>query len=199
MKLTILAQSVLCCSLIASIAQAAPPRSVDARTLDVAGVTTGMDYDQVVAALAGHFQVPPSEIKADPFPSENVVTHTKLPSTVSFSKDGTQVTVHFEGRVPVDPVRPLVAWLIRYEVPWTPENAKQMAQAATGKYGIQSNAPNTLPMQWCSHPSTNTGIGCTAGEARLELSQVALSLTDPAWQAARIRLVQERQAVRPKL
>lgn len=199
MKLTILVESVLCCSLLASLAQAAPPRSVDPRTLDVAGVTTGMDYGQVVAALAGHFQVPPSEIKADPFPGENIVTHTKLPSTVSFTKDGTHVTVHFEGRVPVDPAHPLVAWLISYEVPWTPENAKQMAQAAIGKYGIQSNAPNTLPMQWCSHPNANTGIGCPANEARLELSQVALSLTDQAWQAARIKLVQDRQAVRPKL
>lgn len=158
-----------------------------------------MDYNQVVAALAGHFQVPPSEIKTDPFPGENIVTHTKLPSTVSFSKDGTQVTVHFEGRVPVDPARPLVAWLISYEVPWTAENAKQMAQAATGKYGVQSNAPNALPMQWCSHPNANTGIGCPLNEARVELSQVALSLTDPAWQAARIKFVQDRQAVRPKL
>ncbi len=189
----------LCCLSLASVAQAAPPRSIDARTLDVAGVTTGMDYDQVVTALAAHFQVSASEIKPDPFPSENIVTHTKLPSTASYKKDGTQVTVHFEGRVPVDPARPLAAWLVSYEVPWTPENAAQMAQAATAKYGLNSNAPNVLPMQWCSHPSTNTGIGCTAGEARLELSQVALSLTDPAWQAARIRLVQERQAVRPKL
>ena len=199
MKLMKLTGSVLCCLGLASLAQAAPPRSVDARTLDVAGVTTGMDYEQVAAALAGHFQVPVSEIKADPFPSENIVTHTKLPSTVSYKKDGTQVTVHFEGRVPVDPAHPLVAWLISYEVPWTPENAVQMAQAATAKYGLHSNAPNTLPMQWCSHPNANTGIGCSAGEARLELSQVALSLTDPAWQAARIKFVQDRQAVRPKL
>ena len=199
MKLSILTQGVLCCSLLAFPARAAPPRSVDARTLDVAGVATGMDYDQVVAALAGHFQVPPSEIKADPFPGENIVTHTKLPSTVSFKKDGTEVTVHFEGRVPVDAAHPLVAWLISYEVPWSPGNAAQMTQAATAKYGTQSNAPNTLPMQWCIHPSSNTGIGCPASEARLELSQVALTLTDPAWQAARIKFVQERQTVRPKL
>ena len=86
-----------------------------------------MDFDQVVAALAGHFQVPPTEIKPDPFPGENIVTHTRLPSSVSYEKGGTRVTVHFEGRVLVDPARPLVAWLISYEVPWTPENAKQMA------------------------------------------------------------------------
>jgi hypothetical protein len=55
---------------------AAQARSVDAGTLDVAGVKTGMDYDQVVAGLAGHFQVPPTQIKPDPFQGENMVTHT---------------------------------------------------------------------------------------------------------------------------
>ena len=158
-----------------------------------------MDYDQVVAALAAHFGVPASEIKPDPFPGENIVTHTKLPSTASFQGGGTKVTVHFEGRVPADPAHPLVAWLVSYEVPWTPQNASQMLQAATAKYGVASNAPNTLPMQWCSHPSANPGIGCSGNEARLELSQVALTLTDPAWQAARIKLVQDRQSASPKL
>lgn len=158
-----------------------------------------MDYDQVVAALAQHFQASPGDIKPDPFPGENIVTHTKLPTYVVFEKDGTRVTVHFEGRVPVDPAHPLVAWLVSYEVPWTPQNAAQMAQAAVAKYGTQSNAPNTLPMHWCGHPSSNPGIGCGTDEPRLELSQVAMKLTDPAWQAARVKFVQERQAVRPNL
>jgi len=184
---------------LGTAAQAASPRSVDAHTLDVAGVKTGMDYDEVIAALARHFQVPPAEIKPDPFPGENIVTHTRLPSTATYAKDGTRVTVHFEGRVPADPARPLVAWLVNYEIPFTPENATRMAQAAVEKYGTPSNAPNTLPMQWCSHPSANTGIGCGGDEARLELSQVAMTLTDPAWQAARIRFVRDSQAVRPKL
>ena len=74
-----------------------------------------------------------------------------------------------------------------------------MAQAALAKYGTQSNAPNTLPMQWCLHPSANTGIGCPLNGAVLDLSQVALKLTDPAWQAARIGFVQGRQAVQPRL
>lgn len=158
-----------------------------------------MDYDQAVAALAQHFQVAPSAIKPDPALGENIVTHTKLPTYVRFEGGGTQVTVHFEGRVPVDPAHPLVAWLISYEVPWTPQNAEQMEQAALAKYGTQSNQPTKLPMHWCSRPSVNPGIGCSAGEARLELSQVAMTLTDPAWQVARIKFVQERQAVRPNL
>ena len=127
------------------------------------------------------------------------MTHTKLPAFVVFEKDGTRVAVHFEGRVPVDPAHPLVAWLITYQVPYTPQNVGQMAQAAVAKYGTQSNAPNKLPMYWCGHPSSSVGIGCDANEPRLELSQVDMKLTDPAWQAARIKFVQEHQAVRPNL
>lgn len=199
MRTRLFTKTVLGALLMLSSAHAAPPRSVDARTLDIAGVRTGMDYDQVVAALAQHFQALPSDVKPEPFQGENVVTHTKLPSYVTFEKDGTRVTVRFEGRVPVDPAHPLVAWLISYEVPWTPQNAEQMAQAAVAKYGTQSNAPNKLPMHWCAHPSSNVGIGCDANEPRLELSQVDMKLTDPAWQAARIKFVQEHRTVRPNL
>ena len=184
--------------LLAFPALAAPPRSVDVRTLDVASVRTGMDYDEVSKALAAHFQAAPTDLKPDPFPGENIVTHTKLPSTLTYEKDGTRVTVHFEGRVPVDPARPLVAWLVTYQVPWTPGNAEGMAKAALARYGTPSNAPNTLPMQWCARPSANTGIGCPGDDALLNLSQVELKLTDPAWQAARIRFVQERQAAQPR-
>ena len=180
-------------------ALAASPRSVDVRTLEVAGVRTGMDYDEVSKALAAHFQVALADLKADPFPGENIVTHTKLPSTLSYEKDGTRVTVHFEGRVPVDPARPLVAWMVTYQVPWTPANAEGMAKAALARYNTPSNAPNTLPMHWCARPNANTGIGCPMDDAKLDLSQVQLTLTDPAWQQARIRFVQERQAVQPRL
>ena len=180
-------------------ALAAPPRAVDVRTLDVAGVRTGMDYDEVSKALAAHFQVAPADLKPDPFPGENIVTHTRLPSTLSYEKEGTRVTVHFEGRVPVNPARPLVAWMVTYQVPWTPANAEGMAKGALARYGTPSNAPNTLPMHWCARPNANTGIGCPMDDARLDLSQVQLTLTDPAWQQARIRFVQERQAVQPRL
>ena len=192
--------AVACALLLPGVPSlAASPRSVDVRTLDVAGVRTGMDYDQVAKALADHFQVAPADLKPDPFPGENVVTHTKLPSTLTYEKDGTRVSVHFEGRVPVDPARPLVAWLVTYQLPWSPTNAEAMARAALARYGTPSNAPNTLPMQWCARPSANIGIGCPVDDARLDLSQVQLKLTDPAWQQARIRFIQGQQAVQPRL
>ncbi|RYY12576.1 MAG: hypothetical protein EON55_12010, partial [Alphaproteobacteria bacterium] len=99
-------------------ALAASPLSVNLRTLDVAGVRTGIDFDQVAKALTEHFQAAPADLKPDPFPGENIVAHTKLPSTLTYEKDGTRVTVHFEGRVPVDLAMPLVVWLVTYQLPW---------------------------------------------------------------------------------
>ena len=179
------------------LVHAGSPRSVDARTLDIAGVKTGMDYDQALTAVANHFGVAKSQIKADPFPGENIVTRTKLPSYFTYEKNGVKLTVHFEGRVPVDKAHPLVAWQIAYEVPWSAQNKEEMAKAALAKYGVQSNAPNNLPMQWCQEPNRNPGIGCGIGQAKLELRQVELNLTDPTWQTARINFVNDSKATKP--
>jgi hypothetical protein len=183
---------------LSSAAHAGSQRFVDARALDIADVKTGMDYDQALAAAANHFHVAPGQIKSDPFPGENIVTHTKLPAYFTYEKDGVKLTVHFEGRVPVDKAHPLVAWLIDYELPWTQQNSAEMARAAVAKYGKQSNAPNNLPMQWCANPSPNPGMGCSIGQqATLELSQVSMKLTDPAWQNARIKFVHDSQHTKP--
>lgn len=184
--------------LLATPAYAGPQRSVDARTLDIAGIRTGMDLEEARSAIARHFNVMPDGIKADSFPNENPVTHTKLPSYLTFEKDGTKLTVHFEGRVPVDPARPLAASLISYEIPWSTQNSTEMVAAASAKYGMASNAPNTLPMQWCARPSANPGIGCGPDQARLELSQTRLTLGDPAWTAARIEFLDAARATRPR-
>lgn len=176
----------------------AAPKSVDVRNFDVAGVKTGMDYDQAVAAVIQHYKISKDQIKPDPFPGINIVTQTKLPSYFNYEKDGTKLTVHFEGRVPASKEHPLVASMVSYELPWSQENSAAMAKAAQEKYGEQSNAPNKLPMQWCEKPSSNTGIGCIAGgQAVLEVSQVRMTLTDPAWQKARISFVNESQKRKP--
>jgi hypothetical protein len=119
-----------------------------------------MDYDQAIAAAANHFGVPVNQMKADPYPSTNVVTKTQLPKYFSYEKDGVEITVYFEGRVPVDKSHPLVVRMVTYEVPWSQQNAAEMARAALAKYGVQSNAPNTLPMEWCEKPNSNPGMGC---------------------------------------
>ena len=183
---------------IAAITATAAPKSVDARTLDVAGVKTGMDYDQAVTAVMQHYKVSKDQIKPDAFPSVNIVTQTKLPSYFNYEKDGVKLTVHFEGRVPVSRERPLAVSMVSYELPWSQQNSAAMASTAQDKYGEQSNAPNKLPMQWCEKPSSNIGVGCIAGEqAVLEVSQVRMTLTDPAWQKARITFMNDSQKRKP--
>lgn len=62
---------------------------------------------------------------------------------------------------------PLAAWLVTYQVPWTPANA-------------------------------DTRIGCPMDDARFDLSQIQLTLMDPAWQQAQIRFVQERRTIQSR-
>lgn len=176
----------------------AEPRSVDARQLDIAGVKTGMDFEQALAVVADHFHVSRNQIKVDAYPGRNIVTQTKLPGFFTYEKDGAKLTVLFEGRVPPDKARPLVVWAIEYEAPWSQENSDNMAKAAIAKYGPASNAPNTLPMEWCALPNANPGLGCNdETQSMLKLSQVSLSLSDPAWLNARTKFVEDARKVKP--
>lgn len=185
------------CALVMSTAQADAPRSVDARDFDIASVKSGMDYNQALAAVASHFKVPASQIKS--WKRQNVVTGDMQPATLSYKKDGVSLTVHFEGRVPVDKQHPVVVSQINYEIPWSMENKESMAKAALAKYGKPSNYPADIPFQWCAHPSPNTGIGCSNGpdQAVLNYSNVQISLVDYIWTQKRIDFVDKSHATKP--
>ncbi|MGJ7523694.1 hypothetical protein ACSFA0_24680 [Variovorax sp. LT1P1] len=151
----------------ASFLSAAQPRqafrSVDAQTLDVAGVKTGMDFEEAMAAAMKHFQVPRNQMKPETSPGEGLVTHARLPRYFTYEKRGVKLIVHFEDRVPVDKARPMAASLVIYELPWSQENAKAMAEAALTKYGPNSNAPYDLPMEWCAQPNKAQMGACRGG------------------------------------
>lgn len=179
-------------------AHAASQRSVDARAFDIAGVKPGMDYDEALAAAAKNFNVAKNQIRTG-YATNNVVTGTKMPMNFSYSKDGVELSVHFEPRLPVDKNRPLVVSQINYELPWSPANRDAMAEAALQKYGKQSNFPSTLPMQWCEKPSSNPGMGCSSdmSQAVLNYSGVSLKLYDPAPTNARIQFMDNSQTRKP--
>jgi hypothetical protein len=181
------------------VAHAAQLRSVDVRDFDVAGVKTGMDYDQAVNAITAHFGVPASALSVDSAPAVNIVTKTKLPAHVAYKKDGEELVVHFEGRVPVDPAHPLVVESITYEIPYTVDNKNAMAKAAVAKYGIQSNAPLTN-MIWCKNPGKMVSTACTNGgdtQAILKLSGTTLALNDQTWTDARINFNEKAESRAP--
>lgn len=179
-------------------AHAASPRSVDARTFDVAGVKTGMDFDEALAATAKNFNVGKKDIRIG-YAMNNPVTNTKMPMNFSYDKDGVSFIVHFEPRVPVDKQRPLVVSQIRYELPWTPANKEAMGKAVVEKYGRQSNYPNDLSLEWCAKPSTNPGMGCSTDmtQAVLKYSGVSIQMHDPAWMNARIEYMERSQTRKP--
>ncbi|WOB71292.1 hypothetical protein [Achromobacter xylosoxidans] len=185
-------------AVVAAPANAEPPRSVDARSFDIAGVKTGMDYDEAVAAAEKNFGVGKNQIKAG-YPTLNPVTNTKQPQNFSYEKDGVRLVVHFEPRVPVDKQRPLAVSQVRYEMPWTPANKDAMAQAVVQKYGKQSNFPNQLNLEWCQKPSTNPGMGCSTDmtQAVLKYSGVSVQLYDPAWTHARIEFINQSNSRKP--
>ncbi len=187
MKLITMFVAFIVGAFAAAAGYAGAQRSVDARTLDIAGVKTGMDYDQALHAVIEHFHVTVSQIRPDPLPVENAITHTKLPMNFVYEKDGVRLQVSFVPRVPVDRAHPLAVASVDYVEPYTRQNVAEMTKAAIAKYGIQSNAPTDLPLNWCEKPSDNPGIGCSTdpgSQAILELSQVHMKLTDPAWRNA---------------
>ena len=55
------------------------------------------------------------------------------------------------------------------------------------------------PFQWCARPNAITGVGCPVADSKFDVSPLQLTQTDPAWQQARIRLIQGQQAVQPRL
>lgn len=185
-------------ALAAASAHAAPQRSVDATAFDIAGVKTGMDYDEAATAAARNFHVGKNEIKAG-YATNNPVTNTKMPMNFSYEKDGVRLVVHFEPRVPADKQRPLAVSQISYEMPWTPANKDAMGRAVLEKYGRQSNYPNDLSLEWCLKPSSNPGMGCSTdmSQAVLKYAGVSVQLYDPAWINARVEFVNRSNGRKP--
>ncbi|MDF7757980.1 hypothetical protein PU683_00355 [Kosakonia cowanii] len=183
----------------ASAVQAEELRAVDVTKFDVAGVKTGMDYDEVVKAITTHFNVPASALQVDKYPQDNLVTGNKQPKFVGYEKEGVKLQVYFEGRVPVDAKHPLAASMITYELPWSTVNKEAMEKAAVEKYGPASNAPYSTPMVWCKEPGKQAGMACssTTQQAVLKLSNTSLELDDPVWREARIKFMDSKQTRTP--
>lgn len=181
-----------------SQAQAANLRAADVITFDVAGVKTGMDYDEAVKAMTEHFHVPASSLDVDKYPALNVVTGDKQPQYIAYEKNGVKLLVHFEGRVPADPKHALAVSQISYELPYSTENKNAMAKAAVEKYGVQSNAPYT-PMVWCKAPEKMATMACGPDPEQpvLKLSGTSLEMNDPSWTNARIKLMDSKQTRTP--
>ncbi|MCL2162165.1 MAG: hypothetical protein FWH56_09840 [Betaproteobacteria bacterium] len=167
-------------SLISSV-QATPPnwRSVDADTLDIAGVKLGMDYDQVISAMTDHFKLSPTEVKslkAGTTLKDDPLTKTKQPGYVIFRKDGISMEVSFRVRSPIDNAHPVGATSIKYMITNTPQNVSMLKETALAKYGPPSDDRHKTILHWCAN--FQPSVTCNSKEASLEHGSGYLILKD---------------------
>ncbi|WP_101505124.1 hypothetical protein [Erwinia sp. B116] len=181
----------------ASAAQ--PVHPVDVRSFDVAGVKSGMSVEEARSAMQKNFGVSADKIVASDsmdYQTPTVITGSKQVMYLVYENDGTRMQVSFQPRVPYNKINPMAADLISYEIPWTNENQEAMKKAALAKYGPVSIS-SMYPL-WCEKPIPGTGMGCESGSAQLEQSSTKITLTDPAWQNAVIKYMDEKKTTKPQ-
>ncbi len=189
------------CSLVtfATIAHAAEPaRSVDASQFDVSGVKLGMSAAEAVAAASTKLQIDKRAIEFDKFPKVNLVTKSRQPEYFTATNGSGKLTVYFYPNIPPDKSNQMLVGLVKYEMPWTPENARSMKAAAIDKFGPPSNGTIGASTHWCLNPDKNLGNGCGEFQGpKLTLSGVSMELQNPAIQQAITDYINKSQSTKP--
>lgn len=185
------------------IALAAPALSenaqsaVDIRDADIEGLHLGMSYHQAVEVFAQRYGQTWEQVDAGVTKSQNKALGTLQAQWIAMT-DGTEtLSVNFATRMPPNPDNPLVVDTITYQLVWSPKNAANMAKAAHAKYGLQSNAPATDPMQWCSEPQPNGTEICPVVGRHLLLSGTKLQLVDFTFGKAELEFLDAAKTVKP--
>jgi len=173
-------------------------RSVDASQFDVSGVKLGMTRSEAVATATAKLKIDKQSVEFDKFPQVNQVTKSKEPQYFIATNGSGKLTVYFYPKIPTDKSNPMLVGLVKYEMPWTLENAQSMKAAALEKYGQPSNGTVGASYEWCSKPSKNVGEGCFEFKGpKLALSGVSIELTDPTYQTAVIDFINKSQSSKP--
>lgn len=185
---------------VSGLAQAETPRSVDVTGFDVVGIRLGMTPEEAKAAVKVKLGLDDEAIVDEKFAGQDAVTGQKVPSNFSIRHGNHSVLVFHATNLLAGRSDERAVYLIKYEMPYTPENVEAIRRAALEKYGVNSNAPNDLPMHWCQHPNQNTGIGCDRlQEPSLKIAQTAIELHDPRYREAIEAWKNRQKNDRPKL
>lgn len=184
---------------LTGVAQAEAPRSVDVTSFDVVGIRLGMTPEQAKAAVKAKLGDDVA-IVDEKFAGQDPVTGQKTPSNFSIKSGNHSVLVFHATNLLANKPNERAVYLIKYEMPYTQENVEAIKTAALDKYGVNSNAPNDLPMHWCQHPNENTGIGCDKLlEPSLKIAQNTIELHDPRYREAITRWMDSKKNDTPKL
>ena len=187
-------------SLIALVAPALSENAqsaVDIRDADVAGLRLGMSYQEAVGVFARRYGQTWEQVDAGVTKSENKLLGTNQAQWIAMTNGTETLSVNFATRIPLNADNPLVVDTITYQLPWSPKNEADMANAVISKYGRQSNAPNSDPMQWCSEPQLESTEICTVVGRHLLLSGTKLQLVDFTFSKAELELRNESRALKP--
>ncbi len=111
-------------------------------------------------------------------------------------REGPFHLISFGPTRPYNKDNPMAADFITYELPWAKDNETAMQNAATVKYGPVSIGDTN--MLWCDKPLTMSGMGCRPDSAILKLAGTTLKLSDPAWQNATLRFLDQQKSVKPQ-
>lgn len=185
------------------IALAAPALSenarsaVDIRAADIEGLRIGMSYKDAVEVFAQRYSQTWEQVDRDVTKSENELLGTDQAQWIAMTNGSETLSVNFATRIPLNPDNPLVVDTITYQVPWSPRNEADMANATIAKYGRQSNAPTTDPMQWCPEPQIESEEVCPVVGRHLLLSGTKLQLVDFTFGKAALEFIKPSKTSKP--
>jgi hypothetical protein len=171
--------------------------SVDAKKFDVAGVKLGMSPKEAESAIIKKMGINKKSIKYDRFPQKNLITNTKEPQYFNVKSNNSDITVYFSPMVPYNKETPMVVSRVLYEIPWSQENVETMKTSTLAKYGQTSNG-SIGSYAWCLKPHKNVGMGCFDFQGpKLGLSGTKLDLSDPSYQQAVIKFMNNKRKTKP--
>jgi hypothetical protein len=174
---------------------------VDVSNFDIAGLKTGMDFDEAMKITAKHFNVSSTAIRVIKEGREHPVTHAKLPLGFDYNTDKISLQVLFNIRVPLDKSRPLALSKISYKIPSTDQNIEAMRKAALDKYGTPTKEEYKNKFAWCilSKPENfpKHAWPCDYGFPVLKSGEASLILEDWRWEKALNQLKNDQMTTKP--
>ena len=165
----------------------------DVAQFDISGMKLGMNAQEIKAALKTSLEMGDSDITRE----------DKQDHKIQWEKGNHKVEVHFIADLWHGKADNLVADEIRYILPYTGENLKNLYEAAVQKYG-KPTQEGGLGSFWCTAGGLMNGL-CINKEAELALQDsrtagiVYLTLTDTRYKKALQETENKAKSEKPKI
>ena len=182
----------VCCSNFSFAAE--PLQSVDALSLDIAGVKLGISQAEAIKAITSTLKIKKTDLKFDSYPPVNIVTGAKDPKYFIVQHGVSKISVYLIPNAINPKSSSQVVNLIIYEMPWTTDNVNSMKKSAISKYGNPSFKMGDS-YQWCLDPKNIHG--CPAQGPTLKYYSTKLKLHDLKYNEALVQFRDKQQSSKP--